>query len=37
MKILDEGKLLVHVSTVIEFSCFDSHIEQHLEMIKTAK
>ena len=33
MKILDEGKLLVHIA----FSCFDSHIEHHLEMIKTTK
>ena len=37
MKILDEGKLLVHVSTVIAFSFFDSHIEHHLEMTKTTK
>ena len=37
MKILDEGKLLVHVSTVIAFYCFGSHIEHHLKMIKTTK
>ena len=37
MKILDEGKLLVHVSTVIALSCFDSHTEHHLEMTKTTK
>ena len=37
MKILDEGKLRVQVSTVIALSCFDSHIEHHLEMIKTTK
>ena len=36
---LDKGKLhvLVHISTVIAFSCFGSHIEHHLKMIKTTK
>ena len=36
-RFLDKGKLLIHVSTVIVFSCFDSHIEHHLEMTKTTK